>query len=170
MVANLSAAKRGWEEKTSTFSNWAEKGQHIKSQMLALVDEDTRAFNTIMQAFCLPKDNEHQKAERKAAIQAASKYATEVPFKTLETAVHALPLIDEMVKIGNPNSLSDAGVGAACLLTAMQGAWMNVLINAQGLDDKPWAENITAKARLLIEEGRRECNRMVEEVETRLQA
>jgi glutamate formiminotransferase/formiminotetrahydrofolate cyclodeaminase len=75
-----------------------------------------------------------------------------------------------MVKIGNPNSLSDAGVGAACLLTAMQGAWMNVLINAQGLDDKPWAENITAKARLLIEEGRRECNRMVEEVETRLQA
>lgn len=169
MVANLSASKRGWEEKTATFSAWAEKGQHIKQQMLALVDEDTRAFNAIMQAFGLPKDNDHQKTERKAAIQSASKYATEIPFKTLETAIQAIPLIDEMVKTGNPNSLSDAGVGAACLLTAMQGAWMNVLINAQGLDDKAWAQDITDKARKLIEHGRAECNRIVEEVETRLQ-
>ncbi len=168
MVANLSASKRGWEDKTAEFSPWAEKGQQLKDKMLALVDEDTRAFNTIMTAFGLPKDTEEQKSARKAAIQQASKYATEVPFRTLETAVAAIPLIQEMVNKGNPNSLSDAGVGAACLLTAMQGAWMNVLINAQGLDDKAWAADITAKAEKLIQEGRSACNAMVTEVENRL--
>lgn len=168
MVANLSASKRGWEDRTAEFSPWAEKGQQLKDKMLALVDEDTRAFNTIMTAFGLPKDTEEQKSARKAAIQQASKYATEVPFRTLETAVDAIPLIQEMINKGNPNSLSDAGVGAACLLTAMQGAWMNVLINAQGLDDKAWAADITAKAEKLIQEGCSACNAMVTEVENRL--
>lgn len=168
MVANLSASKRGWEERTAEFSPWAEKGQHIKDKLLALVDEDTRAFNTIMTAFGLPKDTEEQKAFRKSAIQQASKYATEVPFRTLKTAVEAIPLLQEMVNKGNPNSLSDAGVGAACMLTAMQGAWMNVLINAQGLEDKAWASDITAKAEKLIQEGRSACNAMVAEVENRL--
>lgn len=168
MVANLSASKRGWEDRTAEFSPWAEKGQLLKDKMLALVDEDTRAFNTIMTAFGLPKDTEEQKSARKAAIQQASKYAIEVPFRTLETAVDAIPLIQEMINKGNPNSLSDAGVGAACLLTAMQGAWMNVLINAQGLDDKAWATDITAKAEKMIQEGRSACNAMVTEVENRL--
>ncbi len=168
MVANLSASKRGWEERTAEFSPWAEKGQQLKDKMLALVDEDTRAFNTIMAAFGLPKDTTEQKEARKAAIQAASKYATEVPFRTLQTAVEAIPLMGEMVAKGNPNSLSDAGVGAACLMTAMQGAWMNVLINAQGLDDKEWAKDITTKAETLIEEGRVACNALISEVETRL--
>ena len=168
MVANLSASKRGWEDKTAEFSPWAEKGQQLKDKMLALVDEDTRAFNTIMTAFGLPKDTEEQKSARKATILQASKYATEVPFRTLETAVDAIPLIQEMINKGNPNSLSDAGVGAACLLTAMQGAWMNVLINAQGLDDKTWATDITTKAEKLIQEGRSACNAMVMEVESRL--
>lgn len=168
MVANLSASKRGWEERTAEFSPWAEKGQHIKDKLLALVDEDTRAFNTILTAFGLPKDTEEQKAFRKSAIQQASKYATEVPFRTLKTAVEAIPLLQEMVNKGNPNSLSDAGVGAACMLTAMQGAWMNVLINAQGLEDKAWASDITAKAEKLIQEGRSACNAMVTEVENRL--
>ncbi len=168
MVANLSAGKRGWEERISEFSPWAEQGQNIKDTMLALVDEDTRAFTMIMEAFGLPKDNEHQKVERKNAIQIASKYATEVPFRTLQTAIFAIPLIEAMVEKGNPNSLSDAGVGASCLLTAMQGAWMNVLINAQSLDDKVWAKEITGSAESLITTGRVSCNAILESVENRL--
>lgn len=168
MVANLSASKRGWEERTAEFSQWAEKGQLLKDKLLALVDEDTRAFNTIMNAFGIPKDTDEQKNARKAAIQQASQYATEVPFRTLQTAFEAIPLIQEMVNKGNPNSLSDAGVGASCLLTAMQGAWMNVLINAQGLDDKAWATDIMAKAEKLIQEGRSACNAIIMEVEKRL--
>jgi glutamate formiminotransferase/formiminotetrahydrofolate cyclodeaminase len=168
MVANLSASKRGWEDRTAEFTPWAEKGQLLKDKLMSLVDEDTRSFNAIMAAFGLPKDTDEQKTERKKAIQTASQYATEVPFTTLQTVVEAIPLIREMVDKGNPNSLSDAGVGAACLLTAMQGAWMNVLINAQGLDDKVWAADITAKAEKLIEEGRSACNAMVTEVENRL--
>jgi len=168
MVANLSAGKRGWEERISEFSPWAEQGQNIKDTMLALVDEDTRAFTMIMEAFGLPKDNEHQKVLRKNAIQIASKYATEVPFRTLQTAIFAIPLIEAMVEKGNPNSLSDAGVGAACLLTAMQGAWMNVLINAQSLDDKVWAKEITESAESLITTGRVSCNAILESVENRL--
>jgi glutamate formiminotransferase/formiminotetrahydrofolate cyclodeaminase len=168
MVANLSASKRGWEERTSEFSPWAVKGQQLKDKLLALVDEDTRAFNAIMTAFGLPKETEEQKSARKTAIQSASKYATEVPFKTLETAVEAIPLVQEMVKKGNPNSLSDAGVGAACLLTAMQGAWMNVLINAQGLEDKEWAAAIRARAEILMTNGRSACNAIISEVENRL--
>ena len=168
MVANLSASKRGWEDKTAGFSHWAEKGQQLKDKLLALIDEDTRAFNAIMSAFGLPKDTDDQKTARKEAIQGASKYATEVPYRTLKTALEAVPLIQEMAKNGNPNSLSDAGVGAACILTAMQGAWMNVLINAQGLEDKEWAAAIKAKAEKLITDGRSACNHIILEVENRL--
>jgi glutamate formiminotransferase/formiminotetrahydrofolate cyclodeaminase len=168
MVANLSASKRGWETRTAEFSSWAEKGQLLKDRLLALVDEDTRAFNAIMAAFGLPKDTDEQKSARKTAIQEASQYATEVPFRTLQVAVESIPLIQAMIEKGNPNSLSDAGVGAACLLTAMQGAWMNVLINAQGLEDKAWATDITQRAEQLIQEGRSACNAMMAEVEKRL--
>ena len=168
MVANLSANKRGWEDKTAEFSNWARKGQQIKDNLLSLVDEDTRAFNLIMDSFGLPKDTDEQKAARKKAIQDASRYATEVPFRTLETAIHAIPLLKEMVEKGNPNSLSDAGVGAACLITCMQGAWMNVLINAQGLDDKAWARDITTRAEALIRDGKAACDALVSAVEQRL--
>jgi glutamate formiminotransferase/formiminotetrahydrofolate cyclodeaminase len=168
MVANLSASKRGWETRTAEFSSWAEKGQLLKDRLLALVDEDTRAFNAIMAAFGLPKDTDEQKSARKTAIQEASQYAIEVPFRTLQVAVESIPLIQAMIEKGNPNSLSDAGVGAACLLTAMQGAWMNVLINAQGLEDKAWATDITQRTEQLIQEGRSACNAMVSEVEKRL--
>jgi glutamate formiminotransferase/formiminotetrahydrofolate cyclodeaminase len=168
MVANLSASKRGWETRTAEFSSWAEKGQLLKDRLLALVDEDTRAFNAIMAAFGLPKDTDEQKSARKTAIQDASQYATEVPFRTLQVAVESIPLIQAMIEKGNPNSLSDAGVGAACLLTAMQGAWMNVLINAQGLEDKVWATDISQRAEQLIQEGRSACNAMMAEVEKRL--
>ncbi|MBS3914461.1 MAG: glutamate formimidoyltransferase [Bacteroidetes bacterium] len=168
MVANLSASKRGWEERVAEFSPWAEKGQKIKSRMLFLVDEDTRSFNAIMEGFGMPKDTDEQKVARKKQIQAASKFATEIPYTTLETAAEAIPLIREMVEKGNPNSLSDAGVGAACLLTAMQGAWMNVLINAQSLDDKNWASEITIKAEKLFQDSRKQLNQIIDGVETRL--
>jgi glutamate formiminotransferase/formiminotetrahydrofolate cyclodeaminase len=168
MVANLSATKRGWEDRLGDFSPWAEKGQKIKDRLLALVDEDTRAYNTILAAFGMPKDTDEQKSARKNAIQTASKYATEVPFYTLETAASAIPLMREMTEKGNPNSVSDAAVGAACLLTAMQGGWMNVLINAQGLDDKSWATDITNKAAQIMSQSKTECEAILAEVEKRL--
>lgn len=169
MVANLSASKRGWEDRTAEFSPWAEKGQHIKDTLLMLVDEDTRAFNGIMDAFALPKDTDEQKSIRKTAIQAASKYATEIPFKTIEVSATAIPLLREMADKGNPNSASDTAVGAACVLTAMQGAWLNVLINAQSLDDKSWATDITTKAREMLRQGDKELEKIMADIEAKLQ-
>lgn len=168
MVANLSASKRGWEDRTAEFSPWAEKGQIIKDNLLALVDEDTRAFNSIMDAFALPKDTEEQKIQRKAAIQQASKYATEIPFKTMEVAASSISLLREMADKGNPNSASDTAVGAACVLTAMQGGWLNVLINAQSLDDKEWAADITAKAKALLTEGDKALEQIMTDIENKL--
>lgn len=168
MVANLSAHKRGWEDRTAEFSPWAEQGQKIKDQMLALVDEDTRAFNKIMEAFGLPKDTNEQKAVRKAAIQTASKYATEVPFRTMEVSASSIPLLRAMAEKGNPNSASDTAVGAACVLTAMQGAWLNVLINAQSLDDKAWAADITTRAKAMLVDGDRELEDIMAKIEAQL--
>lgn len=142
MVANLSAHKRGWDDRWEAFSNHAEKGLAIQQQLLALVDEDTEAFNKIMAAYGLPKGNEAEKAERKAAIQAATKYAIEVPLRVAETAAQALEVIEAMANEGNPNSVTDAGVGALCARTAVLGAVMNMRINAVDLDDKAWADEV----------------------------
>ena len=134
MVANLSVVKRGWEDRVMEFSPWAEKGQKMKDLLLGLVDEDTRAFDSIMAAFGLPKDTPEQKSARKIAIQDASKYATEVPYRTMQAAYDCLPLMKEMAEKGNPNSLSDVAVGVLCIKTAVRGAWLNVLINAKDLE------------------------------------
>jgi len=139
MVANLSSHKRGWDERWEFFSEWAEKGQKIKDQLLFLVDEDTRAFNKIMDAFGLPKKTDDDKAARKQAIEEASKYAIEVPFKVMEVSLQSMDLIEAMAKEGNPNSVSDAGVGAICARAAVMGAYLNVKINAAGIDDKAFA-------------------------------
>lgn len=168
MVANLSAAKRGWEERTAEFSPWAEQGQRIKDQLLALIDEDTRAFNGIMEAYALPKDTDEQKAFRKQAIQEASRYATEIPFKTIEISATSIPLLKAMAEKGNPNSASDTAVGAACVLTAMQGGWLNVLINAQSLDDKVWAADITARAKEMLVQGDIELEKIMADIENQL--
>lgn len=168
MVANLSAIKKGWEFRVGEFSPWAEKGQALKDKLLTLVDEDTRAFNAIMAAFGLPKDNIEQIAARKIAIQDASKYATEVPFSTMQTAFECIPLLKEMANNGNPNSLSDIGVGALCIKTAVSGAWLNVLINAQGLDDKKWAETIVKEARKLLAKNHLACDEIILEIESKL--
>lgn len=168
MVANLSASKRGWEDRVNEFSPWAEKGQKLKDELLFLVDEDTRAFDGIMAAFGLPKDNSEQVAARKQAIEDASKYATEIPFKTMQVAFNCIPLLQEMAKNGNQNSLSDVGVGAICIKTAVRGAWLNVLINAKGLTDKVWAKNIVDQARTLLAENHTLCDEIVKGIEERL--
>jgi glutamate formiminotransferase/formiminotetrahydrofolate cyclodeaminase len=149
-VANLSSHKPGWDDRWEEFSQWAEKGQALKDELLHLVDEDTRSFNLIMDAFGLPKKTDEEKAARKAAIQDATKYATMIPFRTMEKAAEVLPLCMEMAKIGNPNSVSDAGVGALAAVAGVRGAYLNVLINASGLEDKAWAADIIAKAETLM--------------------
>ena len=165
MVANLSAVKRGWEDRVLEFSPWAEKGQKMKDLLLGLVDEDTRAFDSIMAAFGLPKDTPEQKSARKIAIQDASKYATEVPYRTMQAAYDCLPLMKEMAKKGNPNSLSDVAVGVLCIKTAVRGAWLNVLINAKDLEDRAWADAIVAKAQALLKANHSECDVIVNDIE-----
>ena len=146
MVANLSAHKRAWDQRWKEFSAWAEKGQKIKDELLYLVDEDTRAFNKIMEAFSLPKSSEQEVKFRSEAIQNATKYATEVPLKTMILAYSSFPIIKAMAEIGNPNSISDAGVGALCARSAVIGAYMNVRINAAELKDEVFKKEILAKA------------------------
>ena len=136
MVANLSSHKRGWDKRWEEFSSWAEKGQKIKDELLHLVDEDTIAFNKIMDAFGLPKKSKEEKAARAEAIEDASKYAIEIPFKVMQKSYESMEIIKAMAEIGNPNSVSDAGVGALCARTAVMGAYLNVKINASGLEDK----------------------------------
>lgn len=146
MVANLSSHKTGWDARWNEFSAHAKKGQQLKDRLLFLVDEDTRAFNKIMDAFALPKSNDDEKAARSKAIQDATKYAIEIPFEVMKTAYAALPLIKEMAINGNPNSVSDAGVGALCVRAAVLGAWLNVKINVSSLKDKSFADQILADA------------------------
>lgn len=146
MVANLSAHKRAWDDRWKEFSAWAEKGQKIKDELLYLVDEDTNAFNKIMEAFSLPKSSEQEVKFRSEAIQNATKYATEVPLKTMILAYSSFPIIKAMAEIGNPNSISDAGVGALCARSAVIGAYMNVRINAAELKDEAFKKEILAKA------------------------
>ena len=146
MVANLSAHKKGWDKQWKEFSTWAEKGQKIKDELLYLVDEDTNAFNKIMEAFSLPKSSDKEVKMRSEAIQNATKYATEVPLKTMILAYSSFPIIKAMAEIGNPNSISDAGVGALCARSAVIGAYMNVRINAAELKDEAFKKEILAKA------------------------
>lgn len=145
MVANLSSHKAGWDDKWEEFSIWAEKGQQLKDELLHLVDEDTVSFNKIMDAFGLPKSNDNEKKIRKQAIQDATKYATEVPFKTMVKAFESFDICKAMAEFGNPNSVTDAGVGALCCRSAVMGAFLNVKINASGLEDKEFAENLISK-------------------------
>ena len=151
MVANLSSHKRGWDERWKEFSDWAAKGQAYKDTLLHLVDEDTIAFNKIMSALSLPKSTEEEKVNRTNVIQTATKYATEIPFRVMQTTFASMEVIKAMAEIGNPNSVSDAGVGALAARSAVMGAYLNVKINAAGLTDKKWAETIIADGAILQE-------------------
>jgi len=149
MVANLSSHKKGWDEHWQEFSNWAEKAEQFKNELLKLVDLDTAAFNKIMEAFALPKASDTEKAARTEAIQAATKYAIEIPFKVMETAYASMEVIKAMVIEGNPNSVTDAGVGALCARAAVMGAFMNVRINAADYKDKIFTTEIIARGAAL---------------------
>ncbi len=142
MVANLSSHKRGWDNRWEEFSDWAEKAQYYKTKLLQLVDEDTNAFNKIMDAFGLPKSTDEEKALRKQAIQEATKYAIEVPFTVMKLAYESMEVIKAMAETGNPNSVTDAGVGALAARSAVIGAFLNVKINASGLDDKKFVKKV----------------------------
>ncbi len=155
MVANLSSHKKGWDERWEEFSNYAEKGQVLKDRLMKLVDEDTNAFNMIMESFSLPKGTEEERQQRTSAINAATRYAIEVPFKVMETAFASMEIIKEMARIGNPNSVSDAGVGALCARSAVKGAFLNVKINAAGYDDKEFANSMILKGAALETDAER---------------
>jgi glutamate formiminotransferase / formiminotetrahydrofolate cyclodeaminase len=142
MVANLSSHKRGWDDRWEEFSQWAQEGVKYQQQLLRLVDEDTLAFNTIMEAFALPKNTVEEKKVRSEAIESASKYAMETPFRTAQLAYESMVVMEKMVEIGNPNSVTDAGVGALCARTAVLGAVMNCRVNASGIKDKVFTEKI----------------------------
>ena len=153
MVANLSSHKRGWDERWEFFSQLAEQGQTLKDQLLFMVDEDTRAFNRILDAVRLPKQTETEKQARTTAIELATQYATQTPFKVMQLALQSMAIIKEMAVHGNPNSVSDAGVGAYCALAAVKGAYLNVCINAKDLSDKQFAQNITAQAQQILNQA-----------------
>ncbi|MDX9941168.1 MAG: glutamate formimidoyltransferase [Bacteroidales bacterium] len=169
MVANLSSHKRGWDERWEDFSKWAEKGQAIKDELIFLVDEDTRAFNRIMEAFGLPKGTEEEKKARKEAIQAATKYAIEIPYQVMETAYKALEVIEAMVEKGNPTSVTDAGVGALCVRTAVIGAYLNVKVNAMDLEDKAFVSQILEQANEIQLAARHKEDEIVKLVAKRLE-
>jgi glutamate formiminotransferase/formiminotetrahydrofolate cyclodeaminase len=145
MVANLSSHKPGWDDRWKEFSDWAEKGQQLKDELIHLVDEDTAAFNKIMDALGLPKGTDTEKAARKQALQDATLYATLVPFRTMEKSLEGFAICKAMTEIGNPNSVTDAGVGALCCRSAVMGAFLNVKINAAGLEDKAKAQELIRK-------------------------
>ncbi|HRD58920.1 MAG TPA: glutamate formimidoyltransferase [Ferruginibacter sp.] len=145
MVANLSSHKPGWDDRWGEFSQWAVKGQALKDELLKLVDADTAAFNKIMEAFALPKSSDEEKANRKKAIQDATRFAIEIPFKVMEASYASLEIIKSMAQTGNPNSVSDAGVGALCARSAVMGAFMNVRINASGYDDPIYVKEMVDK-------------------------
>lgn len=146
MVANLSAHKKGWDERWEEFSDWAEKGEDLRKQLLLLVDADTRAFDSIMASFSLPKSTDAEKSIRTQAIQNATKLAMEVPLQVMRLCLQSMDVIEAMANNGNPNSVSDAGVGALCARTAVLGAFMNIRINAAGCTD-------AAFVRSVLEEG-----------------
>lgn len=146
MVANLSAHKAGWDDRWEEFSNYADGGQSLLEQLLGLVDEDTAAFNRVMDAIKMPKATEEERQVREKAMEAATLYATQVPLRTMETAIDAFPLLTAMAEIGNPASVSDAGVGALAARSAVLGAQLNVKINAAGLKDREKADSLLARA------------------------
>jgi glutamate formiminotransferase/formiminotetrahydrofolate cyclodeaminase len=168
MVANLSAGKRGWEDQFTFFSDWAQKGQAIKDKLLAAVDEDTAAFNKIMEAFGLPKNTAEEKLVRTEAIENATKYACEVPFAVMQTSYDSLEMLNLMVEKGNQNSITDAGVGVLCVKTAVRGAYFNVMINAKGLKDQAFAQEITHRAKALLAKNHQESDRILALVEAAL--
>ncbi len=168
MVANLSSHKAGWDDRWEEFSDWAERGQTVMQELLHLVDEDTAAFNRIMAVFAMPKSTDEEKAARSAALQEATLYATEVPLRTMRAALAVFPIVRAMAEEGNPNSVSDAGVGALAARSAVFGARLNVRINAAGLKDRAKADVLVAEADAIAAEAERLEKEVLEIVERKI--
>ena len=166
MVANLSSHKKGWDDRWKEFSDWAEKGEKLKNELLKLVDEDTNAFTKIMNAFGLPKATDDEKQLRTQAIQEATKYAIEIPFRVMQLSFQSMEIIKAMAEIGNPNSASDAGVGALCARSAIMGAYLNVKINSKDLTDNTYVEKVISEGAIIekrAQEMEKEIIALVEE-------
>lgn len=168
MVANLSSHKRGWDERWEEFSDWAHKAKGVQEKLLGLVDEDTRAFNSIMEAFGLPKNSDEEKEIRRLAIEKATLYAIEVPFEVMNTAFAAFEIAETMVINGNPNSVTDAGVGALALLACVEGAWLNVKINSADLKNHPRVQRINEEGKELLKEATNMRIRILQGVDERI--
>ncbi len=168
MVANLSAGKRGWDDKLEYFSNWAVKAQQLKDELLSLVDEDTAAFSKVMDAFALPKESAEEKTARSAAIEAATKYAAEVPLKVMETASRSYALLAEMAERGNPASVSDVGVGALAIRACIEGAALNVRINLGQLKDERFKTSFHEKLRKISADSEAQFKNIKQVVEGKL--
>jgi len=168
MVANLSAGKRGWDDKLSYFSDWAVKAQQLKDELLFLVDEDTAAFNKVMDAFALPKESVEEKSARQAAIESANKYAAEIPLRVMETAHKCYQLLAEMAEKGNPASISDVGVGLLALRACIAGAALNVRINIAGLKDEKLRSSLQEKVKKITAESDSEFKRINQLVESKM--
>lgn len=168
MVANLSSHKPGWDDRWKGFSDWAETGQDILGRLLRLVDEDTAAFNRIMEALGMPKGTDQEKAARAAALEAATLYATQVPLKTMKAASEVFPLVRAMALEGNPNSISDAGVGALAARAAVLGAWLNVKINAASLNDRSAAQALVSEADALAAKAQEDEKEIMETINAKL--
>jgi glutamate formiminotransferase/formiminotetrahydrofolate cyclodeaminase len=169
MVANLSSHKPGWDERWKEFSDWADRGQKLTGELLALVDEDTAAFNRIMDVFAMPKSTPEEKAARAAAMEEATLYATEVPLRTMQTSFSVFEIVRAMAEKGNPNSVSDAGVGALAVRSAILGAGLNVKINAAGLKDRAAAEKLVTEAENIIAQAVKAETEILKTVETKIQ-
>ncbi len=168
MVANLSSHKKGWDNKWLFFSEVAEEGQRLKDALLYKVDEDTAAFNAIMNAMSLPKGSENERLVRKEAMVAATKLAIEVPLSTMRLSLESFSIIQKMAEFGNPNSVSDAGVGALCARAAVRGAYLNVKINASGFEDKAYIESVLEEAESMLIKAEILENKLLEIVHHKL--
>jgi glutamate formiminotransferase/formiminotetrahydrofolate cyclodeaminase len=168
MVANLSSHKRGWDERWEEFSNWADKGKSYLDQLNHMVDEDTNAFNKIMDAFGLAKNTDEEKAIRKQAIQDATRYAIEVPLKVMTLCYESMEVMKAMAEIGNPNSVSDAGVGALAARSGVLGAFLNVKINAADYEDKAYVDKVLSEGKVIEEKTIKLEKEILEIVESKI--
>ena len=157
MVANLSSHKRGWDQRWEEFSDWAVQGKSNYEELLKLVDQDTDAFNLVMEAFKLPKGSDKEVIARKNAIQSATLKAMEVPYRVMQSAYNSMNLIEAMAVQGNPSSITDAGVGALCAAAAVSGAYLNVLVNAAGIENKGAIRELLDEAEKLESRSRERC-------------
>ncbi len=170
MVANLSAHKRGWDDRWEEFSDWAEKGKALHDELLGLIDEDTEAFNAIMTAFGLPGTTHDEETARAEAIEDATKHAIEIPFRVMQVAYASMAVSKAMAETGNPNSISDAGVGAIAARSGVMGAYLNVKINASGVRDKAWIDDILERGEEIQGKAMEEEQRILERVEKALKS